>query len=59
MHFLPFREENFGVAAVETGRKQMSAGHLHLDRFQSHFPPYKIKKTPGWVSFIFGGEGGI
>ena len=59
MHFLPVREENYGIAAIETGGKQMSTGHLLLDEFKSLYTPHKIKKTPGWVSFLFGGEGGI
>ena len=59
LHFLPSREENFGVAAVETGGKQMSTGHLHFDGFKSLFITTKIKKTPGWVSSLFGGDGGI
>ena len=59
MHFLPVREENYGIAAIETGGKQMSAGHLLLDEFKSLYTPHKIKKTPSWVSFLFGGEGGI
>ena len=29
---------NYGVAAVETGGKQMSTGYLHLDRFESLSP---------------------
>ena len=47
------------IAAIETGGKQMSTGHLLLDEFKSLYTPHKIKKTPGWVSFLFGGEGGI
>ena len=31
VHFLPRREENRCVAAVETGGKQGSPGALHLD----------------------------
>ena len=35
LHFLPMREENYCVAAVESGGKQMSTGHLHLHGFKS------------------------
>ena len=52
MHFRPVWEENYGVAAVETGGKQMVTGHLHLDGFKSLYTPHKIKKTPSWVSFF-------
>ena len=38
--------ENYSVAAVETGGKQMSPGHLHLDRFESLYPTLPQQKWP-------------
>ena len=54
LHFHPMREENYGVAAVETGGKQMSTGHLHLDGFKFLFPTTKNKEdTRLGVFFIW------
>ena len=50
--------ENQSVAAVETGGKQMSTGHLHL-MGSSPFPFHaRNKGHPLGMSFIFGGRGG-
>ncbi len=43
--YIFFFEENSGVAAVETGGKQMSTGHLQLDGFSS--APSAKKQIPG------------
>ena len=42
--------ENSCVAAVETGGKQMSTGHLHLSGFK---PPYEKKKDIQLDVFFF------
>ena len=44
LHFHPMREENYSVAAVESGGKQMSTGHLHLDGFKFLFPTTKKQR---------------
>ena len=50
--------ENYRVAAVETGGKQMSTGHLHYDGFKSLAHLIKNKSTSVWMCFLFGGRGG-
>ena len=58
LHFLPSREENYGVAAVETGGKQMSTGHLHLDGFKSLTSITNKKNHPvGWFFLLAEMEG--
>ena len=49
--YIFFCEENNGVAAVETGGKQMSTGHLQLDRFES--APSIKKKREAKASLFF------
>ena len=49
---------NYGVAAVETGGKQMSAGHLRLDRFESLTATNKNSRYPvGYLLFLAEDEG--
>jgi len=51
--------KNYGVAAVGTGGKQMSTGHLQLVGFKSHGPCSPNKKGhPDGCPFLFGGRGG-
>ena len=52
LHFFPIGKENKGVAAVETGGKQMSTGHLHLDWFESLSLFSAKKRPPFWVVFF-------
>ena len=56
LHFRPGMGENDGSDQFLNWSQQMSTGHLHLNRFVSL--PYQIKRTPGWVSFLFGGDYG-
>jgi len=50
--------ENYSVAAVETGGKQMSPGHLHLDRFESLTATNKNSRYPvGYLLFLAEDEG--
>ena len=46
--------ENYGVAAVETGGKQMSTGHLYFI-FESHYLQRKEKAAPKGAAFLFWG----
>jgi hypothetical protein len=53
-----FLRKNYGVAAVETGGKQISTGYLHLDGFKSfRLAQQKEKGHPNGCPF-FGGRGG-
>ena len=53
--FIPCGNENYGVAAVETGGKQQSTGLLQLDGFESR-PASDDKKENHtvWRGFLFG-----
>ena len=51
-------DENEGVAAVETGGKQMSTGHLHLNRFKS-LSLQKKKDIHSDVFLFLVGEAGL
>ena len=57
--FLPFGEKNYGVAAVETGGKQMSTGHLHLmgSNPSPYFLPNKKRHPNGWRFCLAEDEG--
>jgi len=51
--------KNYRVAAVKTGGKQMSTGHLQLVGFKSPCPCSPNKKGhPDGCPFLFGGRGG-
>ena len=45
---------HYGVAAVESGGKQMPTGHLHLYGFESHRPLPNKKERPKPLLFLFG-----
>jgi len=51
--------ENYRVAAVETGGKQMSTGHLHLDGFKSLIYQAKNKGHPKGCPLFLVGEAGL